>query len=254
MKISGFFEEFQGTTIHFSFNSSIIIDFDAKIPSKVRVNNRTTLTITIETGEGKDRKCCFNIMASERIETAEKIVRMTEWNAAEPWEFAEGEVASVDTLAAAKRFVSAQHFLLAWQEGKVPTGWRRPRRLTDFDGKYPKSVVDEAEEFIAERIAARNMQKTAKINAVLSAAGKAKDGCGANENISAGLAADEGLKRGKTREKKKISAKDVDAVKKDFAQFSSDLFEAKNALRTAMNAAADVSLRIDALTKTISQH
>lgn len=182
-------------------------------------------------------------MASERIESAEKIVRMTEWNEAEPWEYAEGEVASVDTLAAAKRFVSAQVFLLSWQEGKVPTGWRRPRRLGDFDGKYPQGVVDAAEHIIAQRIEERNMQKTAKINAVISAARTERT-----------AAAAEPAGRAVAKQRGKLSVGDIEGVKKDLSNLSDELFDAKNALRTAMNAAADVSLRLEALSKAISQH
>lgn len=199
-------------------------------------------------------------MASERLETAEKIVRMTEWNEAEPWEYSDAEAQTKDTLAAAKRFVSAQSFLLAWQEGKVPTGWRRPRRLTDFDNKYPQQVLDEASATIAQRIAERNSERTAMINAVLTAARDRDSGSSNNSTSNNPASLDdgqgngdkEGSKKKATEKKKKMLSKtEVAAVKKDVTQFSHHLFEARSALRTASNAAADALLRINALTAVL---
>lgn len=200
-------------------------------------------------------------MASERLDTAEKIVRMTEWNEGEPWEYAEGEQWPADTLASAKRFVSAQAFLLSWQEGKVPTGWRRARRLADFDGKYPQQVLDAASATIAQRIAERNTERTARINAALTAtkgrdsASSAGDGSVASD--MAGQTQGDGEKIDKkgdgagVQRNKFLSKTEVAAVKKDFTQFSHHLFEAKSALRTASNAAADAILRTRALSAAL---
>lgn len=188
-------------------------------------------------------------MASERLETAEKIVRMTEWNNAEPWEYAESEHKVKDPLAAAKRYVSAQAFLLSWQEGKVPTGWRRPRKLQDFDGKYPQQVIDQVNEKILQRISERNFEKTAQINAILSAMGKCIP-------ITPSTPLDGGFgplvsSDDDDNKKRLLTKADVNEVKRDFNQFSHQLYEAKSALRVASNTAADVSLRLKALTAVV---
>ncbi|CAN8066746.1 unnamed protein product [Agarophyton chilense] len=171
-------------------------------------------------------------MTLGKLEDAEMIARMTEWNDIEAWDYSEDEESSAENnLAAAKRFLAAQSFLLSWQEGKVPTRWRRPRKLTDFDGKYPKSVVDEAEDIIAERIAVRNLEKTARLNAVLSA--RKSDSLGDG---------------GKTRDAVQKKT-ELDALKTDFAAFNTDFFEAKNCLTKATSSIADISFRIQALSE-----
>lgn len=173
-------------------------------------------------------------MTVGKLSDAEMIALMTEWNVIETWEYTDNEEASAENnLAAAKRFLAAQSFLLAWQEGKVPTRWRRPRKLTDFDGKYPKSVVDEAEDIIAERIAIRNMEKTAKLNAVLSERAK-------SESTGDTLANEK-------KQKKML----LDALKTDFATFNEEFFEAKNCLTKATAAVADISFRIQALSEVL---
>ncbi|KAI0563935.1 hypothetical protein FGB62_32g129 [Gracilaria domingensis] len=162
------------------------------------------------------------------------IARMTEWNDIETWEYTEGEESSAENnLAAAKRFLAAQSFLLSWQEGKVPTRWRRPRKLTDFDGKYPRSVVDDAEDIIAERIVVKNMEKTIRLNAVLSA--RKSDSIEIDGNRD-----DAGQKK-----------TELDALKADFAAFNTDFFEAKNCLTKATSSIAEISFRIQALSEVL---
>lgn len=224
-------------------------------------------------------------MASERLDTAEKIVRMTEWNEWDAWEYAEGEVGPTgDSLSAAKRFLSAQSFLLAWVEGKVPTGWRRPRRLADFDGKYPKQVLQKAESVIAERIATRNSEQTARINAVVSAAReRMRDSAGTdasdmtsdqvnvsclpsevsakNNTIVSGTPSS--LQHAKkeiavnvTAEEKKparINMNDVIAVKEELAAFNEQLRDAKTSLRAASDVVAEVTLRLNALSEVVNR-
>lgn len=176
-------------------------------------------------------------MASEDVDLPEKIARMTEWNETEAWEYTEQEAASDgNTLAAAKRFVAAQAFLLSWKEGKVPTGWRRARKLTDFDGEYPQHVVDAAEELISERISERNLQKTAKLNAVVSS--KTKSNPAAGKNHSADVT---------------LTKQQIESLKMEFSKFNHDFFEVKSALSKATTALAEISLRIQAVSEIVSE-
>lgn len=224
-------------------------------------------------------------MASERLDTAEKIVRMTEWDECEAWEYGENESGPHgDSLAAAKRFLSAQSYLLAWVEGKVPTGWRRPRRLADFDGKYPKQVLEKAEVIIAERIAKRNSEQTARINAVVSAA-RERMRESAGTDASDHLVSDQGsasapsevaanngtvkppvaptlqpVKKGTTAalqadENKRVGVdvNDVKAVKEELAVFNEQLRDAKTSLRAASDVMAEVAVRLDALAEIVGR-
>lgn len=175
-----------------------------------------------------------------KMDDAEKIARMTEWNEHETWEYSDNdEHSATNNLAAAKRFLAAQSFILSWQEGKVATGCRRARRLADFDGEYPQSVVDRAEDFIAERIAVKNMEKTARLNAAMSMKGKASD------------------PKAKGKEKEEggddvvLSRKELDSLKSDFSAFSNDFFETKSALSKATTAVADISFRLQALSEIL---
>lgn len=178
-----------------------------------------------------------NKMASERLDSAEKIVRMTEWNESEAWEYSEDvEGPTPDNLAMAKRFLAAQSFLLSWQEGKVPTGWKRPRRLTDFDGKYPSSVLEKVEGIFAERIAVNNFRTTAML----------KDAISARDRDRAEAEA------AKTDKKDGVTKIDVEALKSDFAKFNNDFFEVKSALSKATAATAEVSLQIQALSEALN--
>lgn len=169
-----------------------------------------------------------------RMDDAEKIARMTEWNEHEPWEYSDSdEHSATNNLAAAKRFLAAQSFLLSWQEGKVATGCRRARRLTDFDGEYPQSVVDRAEDIIAERIAVRNMEKTARLNAALSLTEKSASTTNKKEGAN----------------EVALNKQEIEALKSDFSTFSHDFFEAKSSLNKATAAVADISFRLQALSE-----
>lgn len=175
-------------------------------------------------------------MTGEKLDDREMIARMTEWNDMETWEYSENEISSAENnLAAAKRFLAAQSFLFSWQEGKVPTRWRRPRKLTDFDGKFPQSVVDGAEDIISERIERRNMQKTARLNAALSARGKIQSKPAKSK-----------------RDEVELRKKRLEALKEDLGTFNRDFFEAKSCLAKATTAVADVSFRIQALSEKLN--
>lgn len=177
-------------------------------------------------------------MTQTKLSDAEKLVRMIEWNTNEPWECgAEGdEEPGGDHLARAKRFLAAQSFLLSWQEGKVPTGWRRPRTLGDLSGQYPSSLIDEAEDIIAARIEERNLQRTAKLNNMITARGKAP-------SLSE-------RQKSKDVEDKKMQ---VIKLKKEFKTFSDEFFAVKNALSKATTAVADVSFRVQAISEVVKQ-
>lgn len=207
---------------------------------------------------------------------------MTEWNEWEAWEYAESEGgANSDTLAAAKRFLSAQSYLLAWVEGKVPTGWRRPRRLADFDGKYPKQVLEKAEGIIAERIAKRNSEQTARINAVLSATRERLRSAAANASdavpdqmsvtsnppetpakshvvtttivstLQTATKVPAVASEVKHRKVTAVKLNDVLVVKKDLDSFSTQLREAKASLNAASDVVAQVTLRLNTLAQAV---
>lgn len=178
-------------------------------------------------------------MTSTGLNDAEKIVRMTEWNEQETWECSESDEHNEGNhLAAAKRFLAAQAFLLSWQEGKVPTGWRRARRLTDFDGEYPKAVVDAAEDIIAERIAVRNFEKTAKLNAAILSKVKSENKTEQGEQTA-------------NVDEQRTMKKEAEKLKSDLSTFSHDFFQAKSALSKATSAIADISFRIQALSEIL---
>lgn len=175
----------------------------------------------------------LNIMTRHNLEDAEKIARMTEWNEHEPWEYSDNDEHSEENnLAAAKRFLAAQSFLLSWQEGKVPTGWRRARRINDFDSEYPPSVVEAAEDIIADRIAERNLEKTVRLNAALKNRGLAKT-------------------NGEAKDDDAMSKAQIEKLKSDFSAFSHEFYQAKSALAKATSAIADVSFRIQALSEIL---
>lgn len=175
-------------------------------------------------------------MASEQLDDVEKIVRMTEWNEQEPWECSENEEYSKDNnLAAAKRFMAAQSFLLSWKEGKVPTGWRRARKITDFNGEYPKSVIDSAEDVISERIAAKNMEKTIRLNAAVLSRGESSSEA-ATKRPPSDVA---------------LNKQEIEKLKAEFSTFNLHFFEAKGALSRATTAIADVSFRLQAVSEIL---
>ena len=105
--------------------------------------------------------------STSSLSAVERIAQMTEWDDYTVWEYSDADTSVEDkALAAAQRFLAAQSFLLSWQEGKVPVGWHRPRRLADFDGEFPQETVDAALERINELIAERNEATTRRIAAV----------------------------------------------------------------------------------------
>lgn len=83
----------------------------------------------------------------------------------------------------------------------------------------------EAKQTIAQRIEVRNLYKTSKIKATISAAKTDRDGTvmAASASIVVG-------KRASGRERKYISIAYVAGVKKVLSNFSDELFDAKNAL------------------------
>lgn len=173
-------------------------------------------------------------MTVGKLDDAEKIVRMTEWNDIEAWEYTTDEEHTAESnLAAAKRFLAAQSFLLSWQEGRVPTGWRRPRRITDFDGKFPQSVIETAEDLIGDRIAERTYEQTVRLNAVINARKK-----NASQDRS-------------DAEKKELNKKQIEALKADFSEFNHDFFEVKSALSKATTAIGDITFRVQALSEEL---
>lgn len=173
-------------------------------------------------------------MTVGKLSDAEKIVQMTEWNDVETWDYSEDEESSDDyNLAAAKRFLAAQTFLFCWQEGKVPTSWRRPRRIADFDGKLPRSVIEQAEDMIAENIAERNFKKTARLNAALSA-----------RATSSSVPGD-------VDEDAKMSMQQLEELKTDMSHFNHEFFEVKSALSKATTAVAEISFRIQAISEVL---
>lgn len=173
-------------------------------------------------------------MTVGKLNDAEMIVQMTEWNDMDTWEYTENESPDDNHLEKAKRFLAAQSFLLSWQEGKVPTGWRRPRRLTDFDGKFPQSTVDEAEDIIADRIAERNLRKTERLNAVMSAREKRKSMKKDDSAVAP------------------LNKEQLEHVKADFSTFSHQFFEAKSALTKATSSIAEITFRIQAISNALN--
>ena len=172
-------------------------------------------------------------MTVGKLEDAEKIVRMTEWNDIETWEYSpDEELTPESNLGAARRFLAAQSFLLSWQEGRVPVGWRRPRRIEDFDGKYPASVIDMAEEIIGDRIAERTYQQTVRLNAVINAREKSAT-------------------EAEKPPPEKLDKKQIEGIKSDFSKFNREFFEVKSALSKATAAIGDISFRIQALSEEL---
>lgn len=153
----------------------------------------------------------------------EQIARSVEWDAQPEWSAENG---ADKYLARTKRYVAAQTFLLAWQEGRVPVGWQRARRLADYDGKYPTEVVDAAQDRIAELITERNDKANARIQ---QAANERRE--------SARRAADPNV----------LQRKEVIVVRRQLAQFNTAYFEMKDAVDKASDAIAELALRAQAL-------
>lgn len=157
------------------------------------------------------------------LSDVEKIARSVEWDAQPEWVETSGPD---EHLAAAKRYMAAQSFLLSWKEGKVPVGWQRARKLTDYDGKYPTDVVDAAQERIADLITERNELANERIQ-------RAAD----ERRASAQRAADGSM----------LARKEVVQVRRQLAAFNQAYFELKNSVDRASDAIAELSLRTQAL-------
>lgn len=159
---------------------------------------------------------------SETLDDVEKITRMTEWDAHPAWELDENTNVD-DSLAAAQRYVAAQGFLLSWQEGRVPVGWQRARRLADFDGAYPQHIVDAALDRINDLIAERNNAATKRIARA--------------------------ARHRKTVEAltPKASKTDVELISQQFGKFSHAVSEMKVAIESASAAVAELTLKTQAL-------
>lgn len=171
---------------------------------------------------------------------------MVEWSNVDAWEYYEGEQKVRDPLARAKRYVSAQAFLLSWQEGKVPTGWRRPRRLADFEGKYPAPVLETVSEKMASIYNQRNQEKTVQLNMLVRQEKEREQHVGQKPEEIHEQARKEDVPT------KKVERSDLQGLKKDLASLSHHIFEAKSALKIASNTAADAALRIKAISNSIA--
>lgn len=157
------------------------------------------------------------------LSTVEQIAQSVEWDAQPEWSTENG---ADKYLARTKRYVAAQTFLLSWQEGRVPVGWQRARRLTDYDGKYPTEIVDAAQDRIAELIAERNNAANARIQQAANER-RASAQRGADPNV--------------------LQRKEVIAVRRQLAQFNTAYFEMKDSVDKASDAIAELALRAQAL-------
>lgn len=157
------------------------------------------------------------------IPIVEQIARSVEWDAQPEWSTENG---ADEYLSRAKRYCAAQSFLLSWQEGRVPVGWQRARKLTDYDGKYPTEVVDAAQDRIEQLIIERNNAANARIQ---QAANERRESAkrGADPNV--------------------LQRKEVIVVRRQLAKFNTSYFEMKDAVDKASDAVAELSLRAQAL-------
>lgn len=161
-----------------------------------------------------------------------KIVNQIEESDFKKWEYSGSKILSPDeqSLAQAQRFMAAQSFLLSWQQGKVPTGWRRPRRLTDFEGESPH-VLAAAKAVAQARMEERNEDATKRINEMRASACAPRS----QEDI------------------KPISKKELGDLKNAYSKFSSDLYDINTALANASSTIADLVLRTQALVEQDSK-
>eukprot|EP00172_Hildenbrandia_rubra_P002153 Plantae.Rhodophyta-Hildenbrandia_rubra.ctg28319.p1 GENE.Plantae.Rhodophyta-Hildenbrandia_rubra.ctg28319~~Plantae.Rhodophyta-Hildenbrandia_rubra.ctg28319.p1 ORF type:complete len:190 (+),score=45.10 Plantae.Rhodophyta-Hildenbrandia_rubra.ctg28319:181-750(+) len=184
------------------------------------------------------------------MDDAEKIVEMTQWEDFKRWECSsENEVApnaDEENLLKAQRFISAQSFMLAWQQGKVPVGWIRPRRLDDFNGLYPPKVLDEALDRIEERIAARNEALTAQLAMKIASGSNPMSGAPASEKRRAGAS---GKSSGGAGE---VEKKEVERLKKMYGEFNLNVYSTKVALSNASTAVAELLVKTVELEKRLS--
>lgn len=159
-----------------------------------------------------------------QLDDVELIARSVEWDAQPEWV----DDGAEESLAAAKRYMAAQAFLLSWQEGRVPVGWHRSRRLTDFDGSYPNQVVDAAEDLINELITERNDAANARI----------------------ARAATERRASARTTTPA-LAKKDVAVVSKQLSEFNHAFFDLKAAVAKASDAVGELALRAQALQERV---
>lgn len=167
-------------------------------------------------------------------ELIEKVVTMTEWETSKGWAY-DGSTKNTpeeQQLAQAHRFVAAQSFILSWQNGKVPTGWRRPRKLTDFEGKYSQEILDAALTEIQRRNDEKNLSTTARIKELRRLASKPEAA---------------------KPPPKPISKAEIKALKGAYATFSSDLHDVRTALANASSTIAEIILRTEAVAKQAAQ-
>lgn len=162
-----------------------------------------------------------------KLDDVELIARQVEWDPQSEWTMDDGADAS---LAAAKRYMAAQAFILSWKEGRVPVGWQRARRLADFDGSYPSRVVDAAHERINELITERNDAANARIARA------------ATERRASSQA---------QTPRATLAKKEVAAVSSQLADFNHAFFDMKTAIAKASDAVAELALRTQALEERI---
>uniref|UniRef100_A0A7S1T6K8 Uncharacterized protein n=1 Tax=Compsopogon caeruleus TaxID=31354 RepID=A0A7S1T6K8_9RHOD len=84
------------------------------------------------------------IVPLDKNAMVERVMAQAEWSPQQAWGYSDAEAGEGSGTEQAVRFVAAQNFLVCWQKGKVPVGWRRPRRVADFVEVYGEDVVIEA--------------------------------------------------------------------------------------------------------------
>mmetsp|Transcript_13622 Transcript_13622/g.36569 ORF Transcript_13622/g.36569 Transcript_13622/m.36569 type:complete len:872 (+) Transcript_13622:160-2775(+) len=113
---------------------------------------------------GQNRRSAPQNKVPEEV-LVNRIIASSELADFKPYYYEENETGG--TLQA-MRFIAAQHFLIAWQQGKVPTGWKRPRRMDDFKELYGDDVVNRAKERVKQHhaeIAAREKARLSCLHA-----------------------------------------------------------------------------------------
>lgn len=163
------------------------------------------------------------------MDLVEQIVNMVEEDDVKKWEYQPSKSGSPeeDSLAQAQRFMAAQSFLLSWQTGKVPTGWRRARQFSDFKDESPL-VIGAAKLVAKVRMEERNHDANARIQNFRQSSGKRSDASEA---------------RGV------ISQAEITGLKEAYSKFSSDLYDINTALSNVTSTIADITLRTQALSE-----
>jgi hypothetical protein len=159
-----------------------------------------------------------------------EILQKVEWETFKPWEYSNKATISPEEsgLMQAQRFMAAQAFMFSWQTGRVPTGWRRPRRLADFEEHCTPAEIAAACAAAERDMAVRNRTATDRINDLVlnPRAAPVKP------------------------PPKLISRQEIEGLKKAYTQFSSDLFDIQSALGNAASLIAEISLRTKSLSDT----